>query len=130
MEYHVEIKGLSELQKGFARAPEVTRREVSRAINSSLNRYLGTAKSLAPVDTGRLRASISMFPAKTRGNVIEGSIQTGTHYAVYQELGTSRGVPARLYMKGSLDENQEHTDRAFTEAAQNIANEIAGGRAA
>lgn len=130
MEYRVQVNGLGELQKGFAKAPEVTKREVTKAINSSLVHYQATAKTLAPVDTGRLRSSITLFPAKASGNRIEGSIKTGTHYAVYQELGTSRGVPARLYMKGSVDENQERTNQAFAMAAENIANEIAGGQAA
>ena len=130
MEYHIEIHNLQELQRDFAKAPQLYDREVSRAINSSLNRYQATAKTLSPVDTGRLRSSISMFPAQRNGNVIEGSVRTGTHYAVYQELGTSRGVRPRLSMKGSVDANQEHTDRAFEQAADNITHELAGRRAA
>ncbi len=93
--YIVEIPQLSQLQDAFKRAPEVTARETSAAINKSLVGYQGTAKELAPVNTGRLRSSILVSPARRSGNRIEGSVGTNVRYAAWQEAGTGIYGPRR-----------------------------------
>lgn len=128
--YAVDIKGLDKLESNMDRAPQTYRREVSAAINKSLVDLQRTAKTLSPVDTGRLRASILVEPARVQGDVIKGSVGTLTRYAGFQEEGTSRGVPARYYMRGSIEQNQAGIDRYFEQAASNLAEAIAGGRAA
>lgn len=92
--YSVEIPQLAELQRRFAEAPGLTRKAVTGAVNRSLVGYQGTAKRLAPVDTGLLRGSISISPATTHGNVIEGSVGTNLKYALPQETGSGIYGPA------------------------------------
>lgn len=53
------------------------------------------AKSLSPVRTGFLRDSI-----QRRWDARQGTIGTSVSYAPFQEFGTSRGVPARHFLKG------------------------------
>ncbi len=86
--YSVSIPQLPALQEAFKRAPEITSRAVVDAVNRSLVGYQATAKGLAPVDTGRLRSSIQLRPARRTGNQIEGSVGTSVRYSVFQELGT------------------------------------------
>ena len=56
------------------------------------------AKIGAPVDTGRLRNSI-MHQMEDELTVAIGS---DVEYAVYQELGTSRGVKPKRYLTNAL----------------------------
>lgn len=56
------------------------------------------AKQGSPVDTGRLRNSIKHMMENE--NTV--AIGTDVNYAIYQELGTSRGVKPKLYLTNSL----------------------------
>lgn len=63
----------------------------------------GYAKMKAPVDTGRLRNSITHAVAKDEQAVYVGS---DVFYAPYQELGTVK-MPAQPYLRPAVT---EHTD--------------------
>ena len=56
------------------------------------------AKQDAPVDTGRLRNSI--HHEMEDDDTVD--IGTDVEYAIYQELGTSRGVPERRYLTNAV----------------------------
>jgi hypothetical protein len=86
--YNVSVKGLSELQKQFARAPQITMSRLKPAMDKSLTRLQATAKELAPVDTNRLRSSILIQPVTVTGSAISGSVGAGTTYAAAQETGS------------------------------------------
>ncbi len=59
-----------------------------------------TARTLAPVDTGRLRSSITTEMSRDfRGVVCY--VGSNTEYAIYQELGTSR-MPAHPFLVPAL----------------------------
>lgn len=59
-----------------------------------------TAKRLCPVDTGRLRASIThSLESDSRGLV--GVVGTDVHYAPYVEFGTSR-MAAQPFLRPAL----------------------------
>ena len=67
-----------------------------------------SAADVAPVDTGRLKNSINWATAHHYGSgdtplllPEEDTVYIGTNveYAPYQELGTSRGVPARHFIQ-------------------------------
>ena len=58
------------------------------------------ARKLAPVDTGRLRASIQHTPGRdSKGAYVD--VGTNVEYAVFVEYGTSRS-PAQPYMRPAL----------------------------
>ncbi len=92
--YTVEIPQLPALQRAFRQAPEIVAREVEGAINRSLVGYQATARQLAPINSGLLRRSIAIEPARRRGSTIEGSVGTGLRYAIFQERGTGIYGPA------------------------------------
>lgn len=56
----------------------------------------GYAKARAPVDTGRLRASITY---KIDGDSVE--LATDVYYAIYQELGT-RYITGKHFMRDAM----------------------------
>lgn len=62
------------LQSGMQRAMRVT---------------MNAARINAPVDRGRLRASITSL-AEWRGDILEGVVGTNVEYAPYMEYGTGR----------------------------------------
>ena len=56
----------------------------------------GTAADKAPVDTGRLKGSISSAVVESEKAVYIG---TNVEYAPYQEFGTSKGVPGKHFLQ-------------------------------
>lgn len=88
LSYSVTIPQLPALQRAYQEAPEVTKREVTVALNKSLVAYQATAKMLAPIDSGVLRGSILLQPAQWSGSSVQGSVGTNTQYAEAQEAGT------------------------------------------
>jgi HK97 gp10 family phage protein len=60
------------------------------------------AKRLAPVDTGRLRSSITEELGQEGGDLVE-RIGTDTEYALHQEMGTVN-MPAHPFLRPALAE--------------------------
>ena len=75
------------------------------------------AKRNAPVDTGRLRASITNEVRKIAGAVLEGRVGTNVDYAKYVELGTSRQDP-QPYLRPALRNNFEQIVSIIQEAIE------------
>lgn len=59
------------------------------------------AKQLAPVDTGRLRSSITEELSRDPQGLVE-RIGTDVEYALHQEMGTSK-MAAHPYLRPALD---------------------------
>ena len=59
------------------------------------------AKQGAPVDTGRLRNSI--HHEMEDDDTVD--IGTDVEYAIYQELGTSRGIAPKIYLTNGVRNN-------------------------
>ena len=62
-----------------------------------------TAKSLCPVDTGRLRSSIQTTSPRSTGTGLSVRIGSNVNYARYVELGTRR-MRARPYLRPALSQ--------------------------
>ena len=75
-----------------------------------------TAASVAPVDTGRLKSSISSAVVESEQAAYIG---TNVEYAPYQEFGTSRGIPAKHFLQFGItahsDEYADMLERALSE---------------
>lgn len=85
-----------------------------------------------PVDTGRLRASITYATQHTRSrpqalaraedavsqpeDVWTLHVGTNVEYAEYIEYGTRRGIPPRAYLRGALDWGRKGAQVVFSKA--------------
>ena len=78
--------------------------EIEKAIQKACFLVEKAAKRYAPVDTGRLRASIRTEVERIAKDVVEGKIGTNVDYATYVALGTSRQSP-QPYLRPALRNN-------------------------
>jgi HK97 gp10 family phage protein len=147
----VEIKGLQELQR---KAEQVVKdlggAPLLNAMRDSVLMIERDAKILAPVDTGRLRASITPAVRSAVGG-IQGVVGSNVTYAPYQEFGTKphwppvsaletwarrhhtsaflvarsiamKGTKARKYLQGAIEKNKAAIQRKFEGTIQVIVN--------
>ena len=147
----VEVKGLIELQRKMEQmVKDVHGEPILNAMRDSTLQLQRDARIFAPVDTGRLRASIIPTIRSTPASV-EGVIGTNVEYAPYMEFGTrphfppiaalqvwadrhgvnvyylakligARGLEARKYMQKSFEKNKSAIERRFERAIAEIVN--------
>ena len=109
-------RDLGTLTDRLERAP-TTRAEMTELGELVVRR----AKALAPVRTGRLRASIEAMIAQNRtaqGRFASGFnavISTDVDYAGYQEFGT-RFIRPRRFMRGAVEESDSDIRMTFERA--------------
>lgn len=115
----IYTRGVDAAVKAYERiAQNLSGNPVAQAMKSGMLYVTADAKRLAPVDTGRLRASIS--PAvETAGERTLGIVGSNVKYAPYQELGTRR-MKAHPYLKPALDMNTERLVRLLGETVSRI----------
>jgi HK97 gp10 family phage protein len=101
MEFIPDPPGLAQLLEG-SDGP-LARWLLETAITGETN-----AKKLCPVDTGRLRASITHEVGKD-GKGLYGKVGTNVDYAPYVELGTSSHAPQPFLRPGVTEAVQERT---------------------
>ncbi len=136
-DFRAEVKGLRETQAKIDQVIRDMRGEpMLEAMRDATLLVTGTARTLAPVDTGRLRASI--LP-EVRSNALTGSVMgvvgSNVDYAPYMELGTKahfpplsalevwakrhgttafvvakaiarKGIKARRFLQGGIEQNE------------------------
>lgn len=73
------------------------------------------AKKMCPVDTGRLRASITHEVLKLADDIYQGRIGTNVEYAEYVELGTDK-MPAQPYLRPALENNRDKIEKLIRAA--------------
>ncbi len=83
---------------------------INKALTASALVVEGTAKNLAPVDTGNLRNSITH---EVEGP--EARVGTNISYAIYQELGTSK-MAAQPFLNPALEQNKGNIRKIFADA--------------
>ena len=137
----LEIKGLKELQaKAIQMIRDMEGTEIANAMRDSViimqrramkgppklpgQKYarLGagtTPTGFVPVDTGRLRASLTPKIARS-GKELRGIVGTNVVYAPFQEAGTKRGVRALWYLKTTLSEVRDQIQGKFDRAMARI----------
>ena len=107
----IDFRKIERLQKALRRAPAIITEELGTAVRDLVLLVEAEAKKLCPVDTGKLRASITP--------VIEswaaGYVGTNTHYAPYVEYGTEK-MPAQPFLEPAFLEGQRQASKIFGEA--------------
>lgn len=97
MQIKVEIKGLSELRAKWNRLPAKIKKMTNDALMKSGYLVEGASKKGTPVDTGRLRLSISVASSLALRAEPHIVISPHTNYAIYVHEGTKR-MQARPFM--------------------------------
>ncbi len=119
----VEIKGLAEvlakLDKSLYSGP--LRTFWQRAAIA----VQGRAREKAPVDTGRLRASI-MYDVDGASPPLYASVGSDVFYAPFQEFGT-RFMEGRHYLQGGADESMSDIQSYVEAMGGEIAQAWGGG---
>jgi hypothetical protein len=81
--------------------PPKLRAATASALNVGIMATIGYADPLTPVDTGLLKGNKDITLA-TPGS-LQAALAWLQFYAIFQEMGTSRGVPARHFAQGGVD---------------------------
>ena len=115
----VEVKGLKELQRNMERiVKDLAGNPMMKAIAKAVLLVQRSAKKNAPVDTGRLRASITP-DIVTRDTVVKGLVGSNVEYAGFQEFGT-RFMKGKHYLQRALNENASRIARLINNAIAGI----------
>lgn len=88
---------------------EAVIKQVSNKVEAAIMKCVliveADAKRMCPVDTGRLRASITHQVIKIAKDVYQGRVGTNVHYGPDVELGTHK-QSAQPYLRPALEKNR------------------------
>lgn len=116
----IEVKGLIELQrKAEQMVSDLHGAPILDAMRDSVLVIQRDARINAPVDTGRLRASITPEITTNTQDVI-GIVGSNVIYAPYQEFGTRRGLKGRRYLQRAFESNQTAIIARFDRAVNQV----------
>lgn len=107
-----------DLADKLERFEEVLVSELEEALETWVLMVEGTAKQTVPVDTGRLRGSISSEVRRAGKSIIKGAIGSGVEYAPFVEMGTSR-MDAQPFLRPSIEAHRDDLRRLAAEAVDN-----------
>jgi HK97 gp10 family phage protein len=105
--YYIDIDGQAECIANLTNYLERKRVGIADAIEDGAGSILQRARSLAPVDTGKLRSSLDLNLSLSHDHY-EAEVGTNLYYAIYMEYGTGiystkgsgRKVPWMYYSDG------------------------------
>lgn len=103
----MKVIGMAALRSAVTRKVARVNDEARRQVQESTIRIETDAKRAAPVDTGRLRSSISREIEGASGRVY-----TVVEYAEYVEFGTSRR-PATPFLQPAIEAERKRLPREF-----------------
>jgi phage gpG-like protein len=117
------VKELKDVQKDIMRKlKEMTGGPAIQAMRMCVLAVTRDAKIFAPVDTGRLRASIT--PSVTSSaDAVQGVVGSNVEYAPYQERGTWPVKPDKTgprYLQRAFEKNVERIFNWIAKAIQKI----------
>ncbi|MFZ5688673.1 MAG: HK97-gp10 family putative phage morphogenesis protein [Bacillota bacterium] len=117
MTMRVEVQGGGKLAKIFAQASEQATNAAEKALLKGALLVERDAKQNTPVDTGRLRASIThrLSGAGTERVVVE--IGTATEYAPFVEFGTTK-MTAQPFLNPALKANKDKVKQMVADAVR------------
>lgn len=77
--------------------------EASKWLEDAASMIINTAKGEAPVKTGELRGSIDLQNISN----YSATVVAAADHAVYQELGTSRGIEGQHFMEHGMNDAED-----------------------
>jgi len=99
----------------FPGADKRARTLIGQALSDGAVETQGTAQSLAPVDTGRLRSSIRT----EREGEMSYSVETDVEYASHQEYGT-RYQSGKAFLRPSFERHKDEIIANLRKALNNL----------
>ena len=113
----MEIKISSDAEKILREfnKTETVEKDVSKLIKNTLHNIERDAKKQCPVDTGRLRGSITTNIIST----YSGEVGTNVEYAEYVEYGT-RYQSAQPYFEPAVEKNEDKFNDALDEIIERL----------
>ena len=109
-----------ELTDNSAEVMNALKRAISRGLAAIGDTASGYAKDIITaeerIDTGRLRNSLTFEPKSPEDFV---AIGTNVEYAIYQELGTSRGIKPAYFLTRAGKNYTEEYKRILTDSLEN-----------
>jgi len=114
-EISIEVRGLEETARRMEQAvTDLQGTPIVGAMRESTLLVERYAKLAAPVDTGRLRASITPVVVSSAGEV-KGIVGSNVVYAPYQELGTKK-MKAHPYLRPAFERARQQIIGFFESA--------------
>lgn len=113
----MKVEGVAELQRKFANMSGKMQRAVVRdSLRSAARVVEKSARQKVPVDTGRLKKSITqrVTVQSAVGEALIG-YRKEAFYGRFVELGTSK-MAAQPFLRPALDENTDEIGRVFVQA--------------
>jgi HK97 gp10 family phage protein len=110
-----EVEGINKVLSELALMEARVQSAAQSVIATYAFRIERTAKRLAPVDTGRLRASIT-----TELKRLAAEVGTDVEYAPYQEFGTYK-MDANPYLRPALNKHKDDFIRSLKSAIRQAA---------
>lgn len=102
MRVEIRIRGVRETMNNIIEFEKDADRLLGLAMAKVVFKITQDAKKFAPVDTGFLRDNIFPNVILNRTSGIMGRVTSSAPYSIYQEFGTSRGTPARRFMRRAI----------------------------
>lgn len=93
MRLQIDVKGINEALAGLRNTPKNIGERMRQAFTESAAAIEADAKENAPVDTGRLRSSITHRVTYREAEYVAAEIGSKVEYAPYVELGTRPHYP-------------------------------------
>jgi HK97 gp10 family phage protein len=104
----IDFRKIARLQQAMKEMPAVIAEELGKAVRDLVLLVEAEAKRLCPVDTGKLRASITPVIQSWA----EGYVGTNTHYAPYVEYGTCK-MAAQPFLEPAFIEGKRQASKVF-----------------
>ena len=99
----MRLEGGDELRRALREFPAAVEKGAKRGMKTGVIRVQRSAREKAPVDTGRLRASIA-YAVESMAGGVKGIVGSAVHYAPIQEFGTAE-IRAQPYLRPAAEEN-------------------------
>lgn len=110
----IKVEGQAEVNKAIQQALKKSEEQTYKAVKASCIKVENRAKHLAPVDTGRLKSSITH-----EANKSDGRVGTNLEYSPYVELGTKRSQ-AQPFLRPALQDCKSEILQLFRDVVKGV----------